>query len=290
MNINKWIGDNASSLNGKRIAISGSTGGIGRELCKIILRLGGDIIMLDRSRERALALKKELHSTFPNAGIEYMHLDLEDIACVRTVTDALIADTPDFLILNAGAYHIPRKTCALGYNNILQINYVSPYYMARSLLPSIKARGGRIIAVGSIAHRYSETDDNDYDFSLRSASSLAYGNAKRRLMYSFAELGDGAYIAHPGITFTNITAHYPKLIFAIIKHPMKVIFMKPKAACLSIVKAMFADIEPMSWIGPEIFDIWGRPSIKPLGRIKESERKKISAFAEKCYKEMKASK
>lgn len=288
MNIDKWIGDNASSLKGKRVAISGTTGGIGRELCKIILKLGGDIIMLDRSRERALALKKELHSTFPNAGIEYMHLDLEDIACVRAVTDALIADTPDFLILNAGAYHIPRKTCALGYNNILQINYVSPYYMARSLLPSIKARGGRIIAVGSIAHRYSETDDNDYDFSLRSASSLAYGNAKRRLMYSFAELGDGAYIAHPGITFTNITAHYPKLIFAIIKHPMKVIFMKPRSACLSIVKAMFADIEPRSWIGPEIFDIWGRPSIKPLGRIKESERKKIFAFAEKCYKEMKA--
>lgn len=290
MNINEWIGDNTSSLKGKRVAISGTTGGIGRELCKIILKLGGDIIMLDRSYERAMALKEELCAKFPNSSIEYMRLDLEDVKCVTQVTEMLTSDTPDHLILNAGIYHVPKKKCALGYNNILQVNYISPYYMARSLLPKIKDRGGRIIAVGSIAHRYSETDDNDYDFSLRSASSLAYGNAKRRLMYSFAELGDGAYIAHPGITFTNITAHYPKLIFAIIKHPMKVIFMKPRSACLSIVKAMFADIEPKCWVGPRFFDIWGRPSIKPLGRINEAEQEKISAFAETCYNEMKASK
>jgi hypothetical protein len=150
--------------------------------------------------------------------------------------------------------------------------------------------GGRIIAVGSIAHAYSETDDNDYDFSTKSASSLVYGNAKRRLMYSFSELGDVAYIAHPGITLTNITAHYPKLIFAIIKHPMKVIFMKPKYACLSIVKAMFANIKPHVWIGPKWFDIWGKPCERPLGKIKNSEKKSIYDFAEKCYSEMKASK
>ena len=290
MNVNKWLKENALSLEGKRVAVSGSTGGIGRELCRILAGLGADILMLDRSSERAMALKNELMSEFPDVSCEYMRLDLEDIDCVRAVTDALLSDTPDHLILNAGAYHIPRKVCALGYNNVLQINYVSPYYIARTLLPKIKQRGGRVIAVGSIAHGYSKTDDNDYDFSTRSASSLVYGNAKRRLMYSFAELGEGAYIAHPGITLTNITAHYPKLIFAIIKHPMKVIFMKPKKASLGIVKAMFADIAPNSWVGPRIFDIWGRPSIKPLGNIDNSERERILCFAEKCYNEMKASK
>lgn len=289
MNINEWLKKNAASLDGKRVAISGSTGGIGRELCKILAGLGADIIMLDRSRERAMTLKEELKAEFPDTNVEYMRLDLEDIDCVKEVTDSLLCDTPDFLILNAGAYHIPRKMCALGYNNVLQINYISPYYMARTLLPKIKEKGGRIVAVGSIAHGYSETDDSDYDFSKRSASSLVYGNAKRRLMYSLSVLGEGAYIAHPGITLTNITAHYPKLIFAIIKHPMKIIFMKPKTACLSIVKAMFADIAPNSWVGPQIFDIWGKPSAKPLRKIKETEKEKISAFAERCFNEMKAS-
>lgn len=290
MNIDRWIKENTSSLKDKRVAISGSTGGIGREICRILAKLGAEIIMLDRSRERAMAIAEELVSEFPDVSINYMRLDLEDTACVKKVTEVLLYDTPDYLILNAGAYHIPRKACDLGYNNVLQINYISPYYMARTLLSKIKERGGRIIAVGSIAHAYSETDESDYDFSSRSASSLVYGNAKRRLMYSFAELGEGACIAHPGITLTNITAHYPKLIFAIIKHPMKVIFMKPRSACLSIVKTMFADIKPQTWTGPRWFDVWGRPSEKPLGKIKDSEKAAISDFAEKCYNEMKASK
>ena len=42
------------------------------------------------------------------------------------------------------------------------------------------------------------------------------------------------------LTFTNITAHCPKLIFAIIKYPMKIIFMKPRKAALSIVAKLFS--------------------------------------------------
>jgi FlaA1/EpsC-like NDP-sugar epimerase len=33
MNITKWIKNNTESLEGKMVAISGSTGGLGRELC-----------------------------------------------------------------------------------------------------------------------------------------------------------------------------------------------------------------------------------------------------------------
>ena len=33
MNIKKWLHINTESLKGKRVAVTGSTGGIGRELC-----------------------------------------------------------------------------------------------------------------------------------------------------------------------------------------------------------------------------------------------------------------
>ena len=109
MNIDKWLKNNAASLIGKRVAISGSTGGIGRELCRILAGLGAEIIMLDRSCERAEALSRELKAEFPDISCKYMRLDLEDIECVKEGTKALLSDTPDYLILNAGAYHIPRK-------------------------------------------------------------------------------------------------------------------------------------------------------------------------------------
>lgn len=287
MKIQKWLRENTSSLEGKTVAISGSTGGIGQELCRHFASLGASLIMLDRNTERSHSLSEKLKSECPGLKTQHIRLDLEDVSSVREVTEKLSSAPPDYLILNAGAYHIPRKACALGYNNVFQINYVSPYYMAKTLLPKIKEKGGRIVAVGSIAHTYSKVDTSDIDFSSRTKSSLVYGNAKRHLMYSLSALDENTVaIAHPGITFTNITAHYPKLIFAIIKHPMKVIFMKPRVACLSIVKAMFSPLTKSSWWGPRIFDVWGKPKETALKRISEKEYRDILLTADTVYKKM----
>ena len=282
MTTKKWLKKYAPDLSGKRIAVSGSTGGLGRALIRHFATLGASIIMLDRNEERASALAKELKADFPALKTEYIPLDLEDIGSVKRAADILSDTPPDYLILNAGAYHIPLKQCALGYNNVFQINFASPYYLACRLEEKIASRGGRIIAVGSIAHGYSKADPCDIDFSTRKKSSLIYGNAKRYLMYSLASLGSGTVeIAHPGITFTNITAHYPKLIFAIIKHPMKVIFMKTKRASLSVISAM-ADVHVQdSWTGPSLFGIWGLPKRVKLKSISAAEREHILSTARK---------
>jgi hypothetical protein len=151
------------------------------------------------------------------------------------------------------------------------------------------SRGGKLVAVGSIAHNYSETDPEDVDFSTRSKHSLAYGNAKRFLMFSLYGLyegKEGLAVVHPGITFTNITAHYPKVIFAIIKHPMKVIFMKPKRACLSILQGLVEDCGRNQWIGPKWFDIWGLPGKRVLKTCDEKEAAWICETAERIYEGM----
>jgi NAD(P)-dependent dehydrogenase (short-subunit alcohol dehydrogenase family) len=199
---------------------------------------------------------------------------------VKSAVELLKTEPLDAFIINAGAYSIPKRTCNTGYNNVFQINFVSPYYTVRELLPILRKRGGKVIAVGSIAHRYSKTDPLNLDFADKSRSSLIYGNAKRHLMFSLYELfkseaETSLAVVHPGITFTGITAHYPNLIFAIIKHPMKVIFMSPKKASLSILYAMHKDLDSGCWVGPGIFNIWGKPKISKLKEISEKEKKII---------------
>ena len=101
------------------------------------------------------------------------------------------------------------------YLNVFQINFVSPYYIIKELLPSLRERGGRVVAVGSIAHNYSKYDENDIDFSSRKKASKVYGNAKRYLMYSLwglEEYSSSVAIAHPGIAVTNITSHFPRAV------------------------------------------------------------------------------
>ena len=115
-----------------------------------------------------------------------------------------------------------------------------------------------------------------------------YGNAKRYLMYAILRLSKECEdvefaVTHPGITFTNITAHYPKLLFAIIKHPMKIIFMKPRLAALSIIDGLFNKTEPYSWIGPRFFNIWGKPSKKTLKTAGICERERMFDACEEIY-------
>ena len=282
----KWIENNTASLLGKRVVVSGSTGGLGRALCHYLSKLEAELVLLDRSRERSLALAEELRLKY---GVKVSHItaDMTDIESVKSAAAELISLGVDYLILNAGAYNIPRRILETGYDKVFQINFISPYYLARRLLPCIRARGGRVIAVGSIAHNYSNIYISDIDFRKRRRSSLVYGNAKRYLTFSLQNLSfEDVIIAHPGISFTGITNHYPKLVFALIKHPMKLIFMKPERACLSILYGIFAPVPNGYWIGPRFFDVWGHPKVKPLRTSCEEEKREIVRIAERIYSEI----
>ncbi len=284
MSIERWIENNTASLEGKTVVISGSTGGLGRELCYHLATLGADLVLLDRNREKSTALAEELEAIFDDISISLVTADMSDMGSVRRAADELLEYDIDYLILNAGAYSIPRHTCDTGYDNVFQINFISPYYLARKLLPGIKENGGRIVAVSSIAHNYSKIDVRDVDFSTRTKASLVYGNAKRYLTYSlFALDGESISVTHPGISFTGITNHYPPALFALIKLPMKIIFMKPDKACLSVLAGLFTDCRAGQWIGPWLFDIWGNPMKKRLNTADSSEAKKIAKIAEEIY-------
>ena len=291
MDVKKWLSKNTHSLKGKNVAITGATGGIGKELCAYLGLLGANLILMDRNMSRSRELGDSIAIKY-GIKVDYNTTDLSDFKSVCSATEKLKEQKPDIFIHNAGAYSIPRYVTDIGYDNVFQINFVSPYYIIREILPEISEKQGKIVVVGSIAHNYSNADKNDIDFKSRKKASLVYGNAKRYLMFSLYELFrrekiEILSITHPGITFTNITAHYPKPIFAIIKYPMKIIFMKPKIACLSVLKGVFKKCADLEWIGPRIFNIWGRPSEKTLKTCNKSESEFIGNTAEKIYKELK---
>lgn len=289
--MDKWLSKHTESLTGKTVAVTGTTGGIGKELCGYLAMLGAKLILCDRNFERSDDFRQELVNKY-KADVRCVTVDLSDINSVKKATSELCLLKPDIFIHNAGAYSIPRYICTTGLDNVFQINFASPYYMIKELLPSLKEKEGRVVVVGSIAHNYSETDFGDIDFHTRKPASKVYGNAKRYLMFSLYELFKNEYkvilsVTHPGITFTNITAHYPKLIFAVIKHPMKVIFMKPKTAALSVLKGVFEKTEYHEWIGPRFFGIWGYPKKSKLHTCSQAESRKISKSAEGLYKQIK---
>ena len=273
----RWFAANTHSLQGKRVAVAGATGGIGEHLCRYLLRLGAEVVLLCRSEHKARALMARLQTEFPQGTMSFVPVSLEDVVSVEAAVTRLAANPPHVLIHNAGAYAIPRhKAAGDSVDNIFRINCLSPYVMTKRLLEPMAAVGGHVVVVGSIAHNYSRIDPADVDFSAYTAASKLYGNAKRHLMLAMYRLFDGVKgvtlsVVHPGIAFTNITAHYPQWLFAIIKHPMKVIFMPARRAALSVLRGVFATTAYGEWIGPRLFDVWGLPCKRKLRTFTAAE-------------------
>ncbi len=276
------------SIKGKWIAITGCTGGLGTCLCHQLAQLGANLIMIDRNINKSERLKHKLLREFADIEIFLVTADLENFSSVKKALEVIKTRRPDVFINNAGAYSIPRKICETGFDNVFQINFVSPYYITRELLqnnPQMK-----VVIVGSLAHQFSKLNRNDVDLKKKKSASKVYGNSKRFLMISLhnyvRENGGKLSIVHPGISFTNITSNYLKWLLTIIKYPMKLIFMKPSKAVLSIEEGVFINTPYGYWIGPRYFEIWGEPKMRKLKACFSKDSEQIAQISEEIYKNL----
>ena len=282
-------GFNAESLQGRTVVLTGATGGLGASMCRYLLTLGADIIMVNRSKDKSEALCQQLKQEFPAASLSFLLCDLVDPAQVKQISAQLCQLPVDILMLNAGTYALPRALSPAGYDTVFQVNFLSQYCLLKDLLPTLQKRQGKVVVTGSIAHRFNPIDPEDPDFSSHEGANNVYGNSKRFLMFAVMELlkntGVSYAIGHPGISYTGITANYPPEVLKIVKPSMLLLFQHPEQACLSMVRAAAEEVPPGHWIGPGYFDIWGPPVISPLHSCTARERRLIYRLAEEmCQK------
>lgn len=292
MKYDKWLKLNTYDLTGKTAVITGSTGGLGIEICKTLAKLNCNLILLNRNLEKSNKQKEELLKINPNTKIDIIQLDLCDIDEVTYVANKLKHIKFNYFIHNAGVYNVPLEQTSSGFNNIFTTNFISPYYLTNSLLSYLKENNIKTIIVSSIAHNYSKIDENDIDFSTHKKSSKIYGNSKRFLTFALMELFKknnytNYAICHPGITLTNMTNHYPKAINWLVKILIKIFFISPKKASFNIIKSIFENTKENQWIGPKYFNIWGYPNKKKLNTCNNEEKQKIYNIAQQIYNKLK---
>lgn len=287
MNINKWLQKNTKNLANKRVIVTGATGGLGKELCFYLAKLNANITLACRNQKLAFNLKEQILEKYPSAKIDFVFLDLGNMQSVNKAIETIKEyNGIDVLIHNAGVYNVPIKKLETGFNNIFQINFVSPYYLTKKLLPELKKKKNSVcVVVGSIAHNYSKINLQNIDFSNVKKPSKIYGNSKRFLMFSMFELFKNQKdvslaVAHPGITLTNMTNHYPKAINWLVKIGIKLIFASPQKAVLNLLMGVFTPCNYHEWIGPKIFNIWGKPKKQKLKTCTTQESEQIFKIAE----------
>lgn len=289
MSVKKWLEKNCTGLTGKRVVVTGATGGLGREICSVLAKLGADIILACRNEQLADELKESLLAESPEIKVDFVPLDLASLDSVKNCIKILKKyNGIDILINNAGVYNVPLKTLDSGYNNIFQINFLYTYYLTKELLSELEKKDNSVcITLGSVAHNYSKIDEKDIDFSTRKKPSKIYGNSKRFLMFSLYDIFENSSvrlaIVHPGVTLTNMTNHYPKAINWLVKIGIKLVFPSPQKAVLSVFAGINQETQKPYWIGPGIFNVWGFPKLSKLTTCAAQEMDTISKIAEDLY-------
>lgn len=145
-------------LQNKYVILSGASGGIGRELCKLlVLKFGAKVVGIGRSQEKMQSLQRELQEK--GATPQAFRFELFDVGQRKNwemLREKLQAEGifPVLLVNNAGAF--PRFSCALNTDTqttetILQTNFLSAVYAVKALSPILQGEGKNLPAIVNVS-------------------------------------------------------------------------------------------------------------------------------------------
>ena len=158
---------------GPVVLITGSTGGLGREVARDLASRGAHIIVHGRNVERGEGLVAEIEEE-GRGSARFYRADLASLDQTRAFARQILDDYDrlDVLVNNAGVWADGPDARSLTDDGIewaFQVNYLSHYVLTRKLLPLLQetARDGggwgdagvRIIHVASVAQRPIDFDD-----------------------------------------------------------------------------------------------------------------------------------
>jgi NAD(P)-dependent dehydrogenase (short-subunit alcohol dehydrogenase family) len=170
------------------VLITGSTGGLGRELAKRMASRGAHVIVHGRNVERGREVVAEIEREGKGSARFYA-ADFSSFAHTREFGEAILGDYErlDILVNNAGFGSAPdeRLLSEDGHEFRFQVNYLSHFLLTRMLMPRLlDGDGSRIVNVSSLAQ--SPIDFDDVMIENNFSGGRAYGQSKlAQIMHTF---------------------------------------------------------------------------------------------------------
>ncbi|MEO1681584.1 MAG: SDR family NAD(P)-dependent oxidoreductase [Pseudomonadota bacterium] len=129
--------------------ITGSTGGIGSEIVKILAARGVDLILVNRSAAKAEAQRTEILAKHPDLRIELVTADLMDTAQIAEAATA-IAGLPgrvDALYNNSGVLTAEKVLSKQGFESQFAVNTLAAYQLTLGLREKMARPAGEAPAM-----------------------------------------------------------------------------------------------------------------------------------------------
>lgn len=179
-------------LEGKRVLLSGATGGIGRAIAHELAGHGASLVLSSRKKDELQELAKSLPG-----GDRRHNVIVADLA-ERGAAEKLVADAGDIdgLVANAA---LPASGKIENFSSeevqrAIRVNFESPILMARALAPKLARKGeGHLVFISSLSGKVGSPRSSLYSSTKFGLRGFAFG-----LREDMRPHGVGVSIVSPG--------------------------------------------------------------------------------------------
>jgi len=198
------------NFKGKKILITGATGGIGRALVKKFLSLEGTVLATGTNTEKLDSLKKE----FPNINVLKFdisqHSKIEEF--IENVASQLVG--LDVLVNNAGITmdNLSLRMKDEEWSKVIDINLSSTFYLCKyAIKKMLKNKYGRIVNITSIVGHTGNLGQSNY-----AASKAGIVAMSKSLAIEYAKKNITINCVSPGFIQSNMTDKIVESIKAVL--------------------------------------------------------------------------
>ncbi|NGZ76715.1 oxidoreductase [Saccharibacillus alkalitolerans] len=212
----QWTIDSMPDMTGKRVIITGGSGGLGLETAYGFAQKGAKVIMAVRNMEKGYQAAEGLMKKFPQASVEVMRMDLADLSSIEAFAAGVIGKYNELHVLvnNAGVMIPPYRKTKDGFELQFGSNHLGHFALTGRLLPLLlKTPGSRIVTLSSIAAKSGYIYFNNLDGRIGYSALKFYGQSKLANLLFARELQKRLTVAgadtisvacHPGVSNTNL--------------------------------------------------------------------------------------
>ncbi|TDN44714.1 NADP-dependent 3-hydroxy acid dehydrogenase YdfG [Curtobacterium flaccumfaciens] len=208
----------------RTVVVTGASAGLGYHAAEQLAAAGHRVVLATRDAGRAAAAERSIRRHVDGADLAHLHLDLADLDSVRAAADELARLEPDgvdAIVNNAGVVGAAeRQATAQGTELQIGTNHLGHFAWTARTLPLLEQRGGRVVHLGSIAHRWARLDRRDPLGAGRYSSHRQYGRSKLAVMLFGFELAErladagspvSSVVAHPGLSLDLLAPDRPEI-------------------------------------------------------------------------------
>jgi retinol dehydrogenase-14 len=203
-------------MTGKKVVITGGTGGIGRAAAIGLASMGARVGITGRDRARAERAAAAIARESGNSAVDVFIADMSSQSEVWRLAGEVLSAYPrlDVLLNNVGGFWAHRHVTADGLEHTFALNHLAPFLLTSLLLERLMASApARVVTVSSGAQGQGKIDFDDLMGERKYSGQRAYSQSKLAnvmFTYELARRLEGtgvtATVLHPGVTNTAFGA------------------------------------------------------------------------------------